>query len=452
MPELEPLQFTPAEPPSVPIHGSAAEIHARGTPRNQWHACYEANVSTIFWSWQSDLDARVTRDLIRGALALAIEDLHAELDERHELTSDTQGAPGSPDIVSTILAKIDAATVFVGDVTPIAVAASAKAVANPNVLIELGYAKKSLGLSRVIMVWNTAFDGATIERLPFDMRGRRAPMSYHLPVDAPKAELRAARDVLRKQLREALAASIAAATPAPTSPASPEWQPSSTSSPALWFDASKPLIINEDGEPGHKSIHPAPHHYVRILPRQWVAPAEFGQGRSGHPEILGPTSGFSWGTTRGGFITYTGSLRGGAADRPLFNVVMQFRSTGEVWGVSPFISGNEAEGRFYADAFISHAHDFIESNIEYLLKQGARGPFDVRMGATDLGGLQWMTQTRWGGRPVALEEQVEAAFTIAANSEEERLAALEPAWGEIAAAFGVAQPPRPILVSQIGGR
>ena len=46
-------------------------------------------MSTIFWSWQSDLDPRVTRNLIRDALASAIEDLHAELDERHELTSDT---------------------------------------------------------------------------------------------------------------------------------------------------------------------------------------------------------------------------------------------------------------------------------------------------------------------------------------------------------------------------
>jgi hypothetical protein len=44
----------------------------------------------------------------------AIEDLDAELDERHELTSDTQGVAGSPDIVATILAKIAEVKVFVG--------------------------------------------------------------------------------------------------------------------------------------------------------------------------------------------------------------------------------------------------------------------------------------------------------------------------------------------------
>ena len=102
-------------------------------------------MSTVFWSWQSDLDARVTRD----ALSSAVEELHADLEERHELTSDTQGVAGSPDIVATILAKIDAAAVFVGDVTPVAFSAARRAVANPNVLIELGYAKKAIGLNRV---------------------------------------------------------------------------------------------------------------------------------------------------------------------------------------------------------------------------------------------------------------------------------------------------------------
>ena len=194
-------------------------------------------MSTIFWSWQSDLDPRVTRNIVRVALAAAIDDLHAELDERHEMTSDTQGIAGSPDIVATILEKIDAATVFVADVTPIALSPTGKAVANPNVLIELGYAKKSLGLTRVILVWNTAFDGATIEQLPFDLRGRRAPLSFELAVGASTDDLRKARDQLRNRLREALRASIEVARPAVAQMAA--WQPAHESSPALWFDPAK---------------------------------------------------------------------------------------------------------------------------------------------------------------------------------------------------------------------
>jgi len=403
-------------------------------------------MSTIFWSWQSDLDPRVTRDVIRDALTGAIEDLHAELDERHELTSDTKGVAGSPDIVATILAKIDAAAVFVGDVTPIAVSATNKAVANPNVLIELGYAKKALGLNRVIMVWNTAFEGATVEQLPFDMRGRRAPWGFHLPPGADKDQLREVRDGLRADLRGFLRDSIATISPAPAQ-ARP-WQPNTPATPALWFDPAEPLTINEDGSPGWKNLHPGPHAYVRILPREWSVPADFARGTGRHPSILGPTQGFSWGTTRGGFLTYTGSLR--ASEKPLVNFVMQFRATGEIWGVSPFASDRERK-RFWADAVISHANDFIEANIAYLIGQGAKGPFDVRIGVTELPGLQWTTETRWSGNPVALEDAAEASLTLRSNDEAERLAALEPAWGEIAAAFGVSQPPLAILVKQIRG-
>lgn len=116
---------------------------------------------TVFWSWQSDLDARVTRDLIRSALDQAIGMLAANLDEtdRSSLTSDTQGVAGTPDIVATILRKIDEAAVFVGDVTPIAVSASGKACANPKVLIELGYAHRALGENRVLQVAVDAFNG-----------------------------------------------------------------------------------------------------------------------------------------------------------------------------------------------------------------------------------------------------------------------------------------------------
>jgi hypothetical protein len=403
-------------------------------------------MSTIFWSWQSDLDARVTRNLVRDALASAISDLHAELDERHELTSDTQGVAGSPDIVATILAKIDAAAVFVGDVTPIALSPPGKAVANPNVLIELGYAKKALGLNRVILVWNTAFPGATIEQLPFDMRGRRAPLSFELAPGATTEELRAARDQLRNRLREALRASLAIA--GPTGPREIPWQPSHESTPALWFDPTRELTINDSGSPGTKAVHPGPYAYVRIMPGSWSTPSNFAQDGT-HPSILGPTQGYSWGSVKGGFLTYSGSVRS-PERHPLVNFAVQFRATGEIWGVSPFTTSEDGE-RFFADAFISHAHEFIEANVEYLKRQGARGPFEIRMGATDLDGLHWVTETRWGGRPVALEDQVETTFSLAGNSEEERLTALEPAWGEIAAAFGVPQPPRSVFVQQIRG-
>ncbi len=407
-------------------------------------------MSTIFWSWQSDLAARETRNLIRDALASAIGDLDAELDERLELTSDTQGVPGSPDIVATILAKIDAAAVFVGDVTPVAISAAGRAVANPNVLIELGYAKKSLGLNRVIMVWNTAFEGAHVERLPFDMRGRRGPMSFHLPVGATTNALRVERDKLRKALGEALRLSIAVATPTPASDLGPEWQPVGPTSVALWFDDRNVLTINEDGVAGTKAIHPGPYAYVRILPRRWKAPADFGQGQH-HPRILGDTRGYSWGMTKGGHIIYSGSSLRSTEKLPLTNFVMQFKATGEIWGVTPFVTDGERGGNFYADTFIANAYEFMEANIRHLQVSGAGGPYEVRMGFTDMISMRWTTGTDFGGQPVALEYDAEARMTLTSNKEAEILAALDTGWGKIAEAFGLPAAPRAILVKQIRG-
>lgn len=165
---------------------------------------------TVFWSWQSDLDGRVTREVIRFALDAAIAMLSVDVEEadRPSLTSDTQGVAGTPDIVATIYRKINETAVFVGDVTPITVSAGGKACANPNVLLEMGYANRALTEHRVIQVWNTAFDGAKLDMLPFDMRGRRGPIAFHLPIGADTAELRRVRGGLARQLATALTLSL----------------------------------------------------------------------------------------------------------------------------------------------------------------------------------------------------------------------------------------------------
>lgn len=401
-------------------------------------------MASVFWSWQSDLDGRVTRDVVRDALAHAIETLHVEMDERPELTSDTKGVPGSPDIVATILAKIDAAAVFVGDVTPVAISDAGKALANPNVLIELGYAKKAIGLERIILVWNTAFDGAVPERLPFDLRGRRAPISYHLPLGASKASLAVERDKLKAVFIEALRDSLRVS--APPAPNQRDWQPAFEFDRSLWFDSSRVLLINEDGAPGQKHLEPGRYHYIRILPSAWPVQANV----SGHSPLLGPTRGYSWGTTRGGFLTYTGSLRA-AEQMPLSKTTLLFRQTGELWAIDAISTDRDPQEYFYADYVINAWNDFLEEALPYLQRQGAGGPFKVRAGATKLDGLKWTTETRWGGRPQALEDEVEVEFSLRGPAEDERLGAFDSVWGEVAAAFGVAQPDRATLVRQIRG-
>src|SRR5258708_6997626 len=112
----------------------------------------------VFWAWQSDHPRNISRDVIRTALEAAIEHLMEERDivEAPEeargnlhLDHDTKGLTGSPDVARSILEKIQASTVFVGDVTPVDSTPTIKGnegdkpgrpLMNPNVAIEYGYA------------------------------------------------------------------------------------------------------------------------------------------------------------------------------------------------------------------------------------------------------------------------------------------------------------------------
>lgn len=145
----------------------------------------------IFYSWQSDLPASLTRNLIQDALERAAKAIAR--DETQwvcpVVDRDTAGLEGTPNIADSIFIKIASSDAFVADISIVNVGAP-RPTPNPNVLVELGYAVGKLGWSRVLLVQNTAF-GAP-DDLPFDLRGRRI-VTYHAPegVDKPavKAQL-----------------------------------------------------------------------------------------------------------------------------------------------------------------------------------------------------------------------------------------------------------------------
>lgn len=349
---------------------------------------------TVFWSWQSDLDGRVTREVIRFALDEAIGILAADLEEadRPSLTSDTQGVAGTPDIVATILAKIDAAAVFVGDVTPIAVSESGKAVANPNVLLEMGYANRALSQTRVLQVWNTAFEGATVEKLPFDMRGRRAPRSFHLPIGADTATLRTVRAKLAKDLAEDLKLALAE-LPAPP-PEAVRWQAPFSADTDLWFDPTSTFVVTNPSH-GSNSVRwkPSGHGYARIIPAKWAAKPDAKRSLSnhpGHPALVGDARSLSYGISRGGAMIY----RPDTADDgvyPTGALTQWFERTGEFWGVANeflFVGKNErptlATGYFFKQ-WVS----FLERNCRLALTHGGALPIHVRLGVTGLEGSYW---------------------------------------------------------------
>jgi hypothetical protein len=138
---------------------------------------------TVFFSWQADRAPLNGRDLVEQALERAVarisEDTTVEKAVRDvAVDRDTKGLPGSPPIVDSIFHKIDKAAVFVPDLTFVGKRADGRPTPNPNVMIEYGWALKSLTHSRIVPVMNTAFGKPTAASMPFDMRHLLYPTVY----------------------------------------------------------------------------------------------------------------------------------------------------------------------------------------------------------------------------------------------------------------------------------
>ncbi|HDG9766713.1 hypothetical protein [Acinetobacter nosocomialis] len=135
----------------------------------------------IFYSWQSDCPSNTNRSLINTALDKAIEELQKDKTTTINpvMDRDTLGLSGSPDITHSIFSKIDNSFAFVCDVSIID-STTSRPTPNPNVLVELGYAIKTLGWSRIIMVMNTQYGEP--DKLPFDLRSKRV-LTYKIATE-----------------------------------------------------------------------------------------------------------------------------------------------------------------------------------------------------------------------------------------------------------------------------
>jgi len=151
----------------------------------------------VFYSWQSDRPPATNRSFIEKALDAALKSIRIDDSIQIEpvIDRDTWGVPGVPDIAGTILDKIEQCQIFVCDVSFINSGQSSRLTPNPNVLVELGYALRSLGAGNVIMVMNSAYGKP--EMLPFDLRMKRV-ISYDMPEEVED------RSKERKKLSAAL--------------------------------------------------------------------------------------------------------------------------------------------------------------------------------------------------------------------------------------------------------
>lgn len=130
---------------------------------------------TIFYSWQSD--SQFNRKAILDAIRLAIIDIEKTIVGLHiRIDEAVSNEVGSLHIPNNILQNITKADIYIGDLSVVGQAFESKdgkyrQIANPNVLIELGYAISELTWNRIIILFNK-HTGEFPTALPFDIEKR----------------------------------------------------------------------------------------------------------------------------------------------------------------------------------------------------------------------------------------------------------------------------------------
>lgn len=151
---------------------------------------------TVFYSWQADIQSNLNRNVIEKAIETAIKRANDSIKDPTRLyhfDKDVLNIPGSADINDVLLKKIDACSVFVGDITPVAELPNGKITPNANALFETGYAAGKKGLNRVILVMNG--HQYPIERMPFDLKTKTI-LKYELSQEDLQLEEKK-KDVIR---------------------------------------------------------------------------------------------------------------------------------------------------------------------------------------------------------------------------------------------------------------
>jgi hypothetical protein len=231
----------------------------------------------LFWSWQSETPQRTGRILVRDALREAIEQLKivAEIDEPERdsatIDHDPERISGGVGLVRAILKNIDAADVFVADVTAVGKVGSGadmqpesagERLINSNVAMELGYALRALSDLKLIVVFNVHYGWQG--ELPFDVRNREDAITYTLPPNAGRPEIELERKKLTARLVSAIDRCIQEPVPGPDQSAA---TPSSFNR-AVYFQVGEVLaqVGESQGNGASYSYTADTFCYLRLIP------------------------------------------------------------------------------------------------------------------------------------------------------------------------------------------
>jgi hypothetical protein len=229
---------------------------------------------TIFYSWQSDTPNSTNRGFIEDALSKAIKQLASKIEIQNairdeiELDKDTLGVPGTPPIVETIFNKIDGCAIFVPDLTFVGKSPDGRMLPNPNVLIEYGWALKSISHSRIIPVMNSAFGEPTETNLPFDMRHLRNPITYRLAADSKEETKADAKKRLIQSLGDAIEAILKSGVLPDLLPKPHNIEVFTFDSPARFRPVSEPLAVLEglNGVNTNLTVPDTGSLFLRLVP------------------------------------------------------------------------------------------------------------------------------------------------------------------------------------------
>ena len=350
--------------------------------------------STVFFSWQSDRPSKEGRNFIEQALKDAITRITSDATVEEavrdglEIDRDTKGVPGSPSIIETIFAKIDQAAVFVPDLTFVGTRAQDGLTPNPNVLIEYGWALKSLGRPRIIAVMNEAYgkpDGA----LPFDLAHLRFPITYNLPVGASAEARRNEREKLTESLESALklvltSAAFQAVLPkVPEPPAFPNRE--AKGGGTRFRGPAIPIGITWNQMPGSTIpsldvvLYESAAMWLRLMPksdpgRLWTASELRDHARSGGRHLLMPfvRDGIQYLRGEDGFGVYAmdqtvdSQIRTGS-------LVFAFE-TAEVWSIDT-LNLSVGQDKLYLESIVKLYSAALSDYGEFLQRLGIAPPY-----------------------------------------------------------------------------
>ncbi len=375
-------------------------------------------VNSIFFSWQSDTPTLTGRNFLRKVLEKVCEEISdgTSIDEalRNELVvdSDTQGEAGQPPITETIFKKIDAAAVFVADMTFTGKRIDERPTPNANVLIEYGWALKSLKHTRIISVMNEVYGKASRESLPFDLAYARWPIRFSLADNATVTEKNKVELKLIKDLKAAICLSLET-VPTQSLPLFSKAAPKN--GPARFRKVGEEIGYYEGwhDQPALKVfLREGPAMWLRVMPsaptgRIWTPRElkEIAQNKGGGLIFLPLTHGrgLDWLRAEDGWGIYSSSNTKDKKDKQIeiLNIAFAFQ-TGEIWSVDTALLDWDLKR---IPSFEKYFNNEFNGYIHFLEALGVIPPYHWAAGITGIKGRQLISVGQSG--PLCLSDTIE---------------------------------------------